>query len=385
MKLKNLNTYVFFGALGAISLLTYQIFAPFIVAIFVAAVLATIFQKPYKRFLKLTKNSKILSSSLTCILIMFIIILPLSFTTSLVTEEIESLGDKYIKTTEQQAPAITVTNLQTETSTEIQATSVEGSKIDIEATLEPILTPLKKIEFLAPYLETPENLLKNEKVTNGISQVSQLAIEYITSLSQSIASIVGQVVVMFFSLFYFLIDGKKAVEKIMDLSPLANHHEEQLLEKFSSMSRATIKGTIVIGLIQGSLAGIAFLIAGIPSPALWTVIMILLSVIPLVGAAVITIPAAIIMLALGNIWQGIFLLIATAIISSSDNILRPALVGKDTQMHSLLIFFATIGGISAFGILGFIIGPVIMALFISMWDIYGLEFKDDLAAYNSKK
>lgn len=385
MKLKNLNTYVFFGALAGISLLTYQIFAPFIAAIFVAAVLAIIFQKPYQRFLKLTKNRKALSSSLTCLLILFIIILPLSFTTSLLTNEISSLSDKYIKTTVQEEKAsITVTNLQTQASTDITPDNIE-SKIDIEETLKPILTPLRKISFLKPYLDTPQNLLKNEKVTSAISQISQKAIEYATSISQSIASIIGQIVVMLFSLFYFLIDGKKAIQRMMDLSPLANHHEEQLLEKFSSMSRATIKGTLVIGLIQGSLGGLAFLITGIASPVLWTVIMILLSVIPLIGPAIVMIPAAIIMFAVGNIWQGIFLLIATGIISGSDNILRPALVGKDTQMHSLLIFFATIGGISAFGILGFIIGPVVMALFISMWDIYGLEFKEDLAHYNSKK
>lgn len=170
----------------------------------------------------------------------------------------------------------------------------------------------------------------------------------------------------------------------MQLSPLKNEHERLLAEKFISISRATIKGTLVVGAIQGLLGGLAFWIVGVPSPAIWGLLMILFSIIPLVGSALVWLPAAIILLLMGQVWQGIFLLVVGfGVISLVDNILRPKLVGKDTQMHPLMIFFATLGGISLFGLPGFIIGPIVVSLFLALGEIYSIEFKSQLAEYNS--
>ncbi len=355
MKIKNLNTYFFVACFVLIGYLTYQIYAPFVVTIFVAAVLAVVFQKPYQKILKLTKNREAISSALTCLLVFFVIILPLSFVVSLISAEVIDLSQQ-----------------------------VRNTDSELYQTLEPALAQLEKIPVVQNYIDNPQQLLEDERITSAASQVSQFALRYFTSLSQSIASISGLVVTMFFSLFYFFIDGKKAIKKVMNISPLADKHEEQLIKKFTSMTRATLKGTLALGLIQGLMGGLAFLITGVNSVALWTVIMIALSVIPLVGAPVVMLPAAIIMFIVGNIWQGIFLLIATGVVSAADNILRPQLVGKDVEMHSLLIFFSTIGGIAAFGVLGFVIGPIIMALFLTFIEIYQLEFKEDLKKYNQK-
>lgn len=355
MQLKNLNTYFFFAIMIAIGILTYQIFQPFLIAIFIAAILAVLFHKTYNKILKATKGKAAISSAISCVLIFFIIILPVSFVVSLISAEVITFSQ-----------------------------SVRNPESELYQTITPLLEQASEIPLVNKVIQDPQSLLNDERITNAASQASQVAIKYATSLSQSVASVAGLVVVMFFSLFYFLIDGEKAVHKIMTLSPLADQHEKLLIKKFTSMTRATIKGTLALGLIQGLMGGLAFLITGVPSTTLWTVIMIFLSVIPLVGAPVVLFPAAIIMFFIGNIWQGVFLLIATAIVSGADNILRPKLVGKDIQMHSLLIFFATIGGISAFGVLGFIIGPIIMALFLTILEIYQLEFKADLKKYNSK-
>jgi predicted PurR-regulated permease PerM len=355
MKIKNLNTYFFIATFGLVGYLTYQIYAPFQVTIFVAAVLAVVFQKPYKKLLKITKNREALSSALSCIAIFFIIILPVSFVLSLISSEIIDLSQQ-----------------------------IRNPESELYQTIEPALAQLEEIPVIQNYIQDPKTILEDERVTSAASQVSQIAIKYFTSLSQSIASIAGLIVIMFFSLFYFFIDGKKAVKKLMHISPLADKHEEQLIQKFTSMTRATLKGTVALGLIQGLMGGFAFLITGVNSLALWTVIMVFLSIIPLVGAPVVLFPASLIMFATGNIWQGVVLLIATGIVSGADNILRPQLVGKDIEMHSLLIFFSTVGGIAAFGVLGFIIGPIIMALFLTFIDIYQLEFKEDLKKYNKK-
>jgi len=148
------------------------------------------------------------------------------------------------------------------------------------------------------------------------------------------------------------------------------------MQRFVSVSRATVKGTLVIGLVQGTLGGLTLWIFGVSSPILWGLVMVILSIIPLVGGWLVLYPAAVIQLILGNTWEGVGIIIVTAVvISNVDTLLRPRLVGRDAGMHDLLIFFSTIGGISLFGIMGFIIGPVIAVFFLTILDIYSIEFK----------
>ena len=152
-----------------------------------------------------------------------------------------------------------------------------------------------------------------------------------------------------------------------------------MLGKFTSVTRATLKGTAVIGVIQGALAGLAFAVVGIPSAVFWGTIMMVLSIIPAIGSGLVWMPASIILIATGHTAKGIGLaLFCGLIVGSLDNILRPRLVGKDTQMPDLLIFLSTLGGIAFFGVMGFIIGPIIAALFVTIWEIYGEVFKDVL-------
>jgi predicted PurR-regulated permease PerM len=180
-------------------------------------------------------------------------------------------------------------------------------------------------------------------------------------------------------MFYFFRDGDRLIERLKYLSPLAEEYEDALIKRFISVSKATIKGTLLIGLLKGSLGALTFWIFGVGSPILWGMVMTILSVIPMVGAWLVMYPAAIIMIIIGQVWQGITLfLIAALIIGNIDNVLTPRLVGREAGMHDLLIFFSTIGGISMFGVMGFIVGPVIAALFLTILDIYSIEFKSQL-------
>ena len=141
------------------------------------------------------------------------------------------------------------------------------------------------------------------------------------------------------------------------------------------MTRATLKGTMIIGILQGGICGFAFYLAGIQGPVFWATIMAVLSIIPAVGTALVWVPALII-LALQKQFIGVAILavLCGLVASPLDNLLRPRLVGKDTQMHDLFVLFGTLGGISMFGILGLIIGPIIAALFITIWELYGKAF-----------
>ncbi len=181
-------------------------------------------------------------------------------------------------------------------------------------------------------------------------------------------------------------DGDKLIRKILYYLPLNSDDENLMLEKFTSVTRATIKGTMLIGILQGGLAGGAFAVAGIDNAVFWGTVMAVLSIIPSIGSALVWIPAAIILIMQGSVAGGVGLLMfCGVVVGSLDNVLRPILVGKDTKMHELMIFFGTLGGIMMFGITGIFIGPLIASLFVTIWELYGLAFSDYLPEVYSRK
>lgn len=186
-------------------------------------------------------------------------------------------------------------------------------------------------------------------------------------------------VIFWYTMFFFFKDGELLMEKIRAYLPLSDTDQRRLLDKFLSVTRATIKGTLVIGMVQGTLAGIAFSFAGIDSAAFWGTVMAVLSILPMIGPPIVWIPAAVMLAVSGQYLPAAGLaLFCGLVVGQIDNILRPILVGRDTQMHELFIFFGTLGGIGMFGVFGFIIGPVIAALFVTVWDIYGETFSESL-------
>ena len=162
--------------------------------------------------------------------------------------------------------------------------------------------------------------------------------------------------------------------------PLTEADKQRMVEKFVSVTRATLKGTILIGAAQGVLGGLAFWAVGIDGAIFWGTVMTVLSIIPGVGGALVWVPAAIILITTGEVWRGIALaLFCALVVGSVDNVLRPRLVGQDTKMHELLIFFSTLGGLMFFGAMGFILGPILAALFVTAWEMFGTTFRSALA------
>ena len=172
--------------------------------------------------------------------------------------------------------------------------------------------------------------------------------------------------IMLYLLFFLLKDGPYLVRLILESLPLSNHVKQHLFAKFAAVARATVKGTVAVALAQG----LAFWIVGIDGSILWGALMAFLSLIPAVGSAIIWVPAAIYLFATGQLWQGAFIVgFFVIIVGLVDNILRPLLVGKDTKMPDYLILITTIGGMEIYGINGFVIGPLIAALFIACWNL----------------
>lgn len=183
--------------------------------------------------------------------------------------------------------------------------------------------------------------------------------------------------VMLYAMFYFLREGPAVAEKLIGYSPLPRKVQEALIEKGVSVTRATLKGSLVIGLVQGTLGGVAFAVAGIHGAAFWGAVMAVASLIPSVGTAIVWIPAVVYLFVTGDVASGAGLALWCAlVVGSIDNFLRPILVGGDTEMPDILVLVSTFGGLALFGIAGLIIGPVIAALFVTMWDIYYETFQD---------
>ena len=217
------------------------------------------------------------------------------------------------------------------------------------------------------------------KAGEMVGTVSKYLVNSLSAITMGTVNFLFMVFILLYSMFFFLMDGDKLLEKILYYLPMEEEDEKRMLEKFSSVTNATLKGTAIIGILQGSLAGFAFFLAGISSAVFWGTLMAVLSIIPSIGSFLVWGPAAIILAIGGHYTKAVFLaLFCGLVVGSLDNFLRPRLVGKDTQMHELLILFGTLGGIAMFGIVGFIIGPIIAALFVTVWEIYGVAFEDVL-------
>ncbi len=201
----------------------------------------------------------------------------------------------------------------------------------------------------------------------------------LSATTRATALFVFHFVILLYTMFFFLTDGPRLLNGILAYLPLTDADQQRMLDKFVSVTRATLKGTILIGAAQGLLGGLAFWAAGIDGAIFWGTVMTVLSIIPGIGGALIWVPASMILISSGDVWRGIALAAFCAlVVGSIDNLLRPLLVGRDTQMHELLIFFSTLGGLLMFGVMGFIVGPILAALFVTVWEMFATALRSAL-------
>lgn len=185
--------------------------------------------------------------------------------------------------------------------------------------------------------------------------------------------------IFLYAMFFFLLRGRELLDAILYRMPLEPGDEALVVERFLSVTRATLKGSLVIGALQGLLAGAAFAVAGVQGAAFWGTVMAVLSVIPGLGAPVVWVPAVAWLFATGETAAAVGLAAWCAVlVGSVDNVLRPRLVGSDARMSDLMILLATLGGISLFGAVGFVVGPIVAAVFVTLWDVYARAFADVL-------
>jgi predicted PurR-regulated permease PerM len=331
---------------AGISLLFVKMVAGFLVAVLLAAIFAGM-SYPFYRRLRAAFGGRPNLASITTILVLFLgIVLPLSAFLALVVAESVSLS---------------------------QAVSAWlNSGPDRLQQFEALVA---RIPFASRLIPEGEDLVS--QLSELASRAGPIVAGQAAAVGKGTLSFILQLFVCLYAMFFFLVDGQGILRQILYYIPLDAGDEAQLLERFVSVTRATLKGSLLIGVLQGTLAGLAFWVCGVPAPAFWGTVMVVLSIIPAIGAALIWIPAVIFLFATGESGNAIGLFAwCTLVVSTVDNFLRPRLIGRDARMSDLLILLSTLGGISVFGALGFIVGPIIAALFVTVWHIYGDAFSD---------
>ena len=318
----------------------YLVLRPFLNIFLMALVLATITYPVYRRILAWTKDRKGLSAFLSCLFVVFVIIVPCIMLVGLLAKEsVEIYG--WVNEKAQSG---------------VLQEGVGQRLVDLQQRFLPRLD-LERFDV--------------GKVLTGLAgTLSGLLVKWSTSGVKLVTSAVWQFFLMLFALFYFYKVGAAFLHWMMHLTPLPGSLEREIQEKFREVSESAFLGTFLTAAAQGFLGGLGFLIVGYP-PLVWGVLMAVLSLIPLVGTFLVWGPAAILLMAGDRMGAGIFLAIwGVVVVGLSDNVLRPLLMQGKSQLHPLLIFFSLIGGIMAFGPLGILLGPLAIVLVIAMLRAY---------------
>lgn len=220
-----------------------------------------------------------------------------------------------------------------------------------------------------------------ESLTSTLLKGGQALAPRALSLGMNTFDFMIGLAIMLYLLFFLLRDGTALAGRIKDAVPLHGDQKAAFFTRFADVVRATVKGGILVAIAQGTLGGIAFWFLGIHAALLWAVLMAFLSLLPAIGAGLVWVPVAIYFLATGEIWQGIGLILyGILVIGLVDNLLRPFLVGKDSKLPDYVVLISTLGGIKAFGLNGFVIGPLIAAMFMVSWEIFSASRQADQAA-----
>lgn len=336
---------------AGISLLFFQMIRPFVTALLLGAIFSGLLNPANRKITAWTRGRRGVASVLTLIVFILLLLGPFAAFLGIV-------ANQAVQVSEAVGPWVAG----------MQAQLNEPGGVDR------LIETLPFSDTLRPYQEGFAERIGQVAGSMGGFVVAQLA-----ALTRGTVTFIFLLFVMLYAMFFFLKDGERLLSKILYYLPLSTEDEHRMLEKFVSVSRAMVKGTFLIGIVQGTLAALSFWIAGIPSVAFWGTVMAVLSIIPGIGSALVWLPAGIYLISMGHTAAGVGVLIwCGVVVSMIDNLMRPWLVGRDTQMPDLMILLGTLGGLFLFGAAGVIVGPIVAALFLTVWELYGEAFKSVL-------
>jgi len=327
----------------AVSLLFAWTLWPFSGAILWAVVFAVLFAPVNRRLLRAMPRWPNLAALLTLFIIVVMVLVPLAILTSLVVQEAGEL-----------------------------VTALQSGNINLTQGLQQARDALPDwATSLLDRLRAPNLATVRERLTSFLVESGRFVAGQALSFGQMTLHFLIGLFVMLYLVYFLLRDGRALRRMSSEAIPLRGDQQTALAEKFTITIRAIVKGSVVVALVQGALGGLIFALLDIRAPVLWGALMAILALLPVVGTGLVWVPVAIYLMVTGALWQGVALIVyGILVIGLVDNLLRPILVGKDTQIPDYVVLISTLGGISAFGVNGFVIGPVLAAMFLSAWDVF---------------
>lgn len=352
---EKLETRTFLAMLVGVSLAFALLMKPFFGPIFWAVAIALIFHPVRQKLASRMGDRPNLIALLTLLLCMFIVIIPvIGLVFSLVAEGV-SLYQK-----------------------------IQSGELRPGEYIDQVVSSFPAIEAFFGQFGVNFGDVRDRAVSVFVGG-SQLLAKQALGVGQNTFQFFLGLALMVYLAFFLLRDGDKLVELLIRALPLGDERERLLFSKFAEVTRATVKGNLLIAIIQGALGGFIFWALGIQGALLWGVVMAIVSLLPAVGAALVWVPAAIYLAATGEFASAAILTaFGSIVIGLSDNLLRPILVGRDTKLPDYMVLLSTLGGLAMFGINGFVMGPLVAALFMAFWGIFIREFSEDSRTTETK-
>ena len=342
-RLRTFEDKTFLLLVVAVSLAFGWILWPFYGAVLWATVLAIVFAPLYQRLLRSTRQRRNLAALATVAIIVVIVILPATLITASLIQEASGLYEKF-----------------------------RSGELNLARNFQQVLDALPA--WLTGMLQSfglTDLASVQDKLSDVLMKGSQFLAAQAINIGQTTFELVVRLFIMLYLLFFLLRDGDDLFRAIKNAIPLGAEHQQAIFSKFATVIRATVKGTIVVAIVQGALGGVIFWLLGIRAALLWGVAMAFLSLLPAIGSALVWVPVAVYFLVTGAIWEGLVLIAyGVLVIGLVDNLARPILVGADTKMPDYVVLISTLGGLEVFGMNGIVLGPVIAAMFMVVWDIF---------------
>lgn len=344
-RLRQLESRIFLALVLATTIAFVWMIRSFLLPVFWAAVFAILFQRQFRFFTRLSGGRRSVGAVLSTLSVVFLVVLPFALLLAVLARQALLLYQR-----------------------------IASGEINVQAPMEFIE---RNLPAVARFLETYGVSLAEARA--GIQEASVGATQFIAgralAFGQNALTITVLFGLMLYLLFFFFRDGDRILQGIANVLPLGGDRKRRLLTKFADVARATVKGNLIVAATQGALGALLFWIVGIETAVFWGVVMAILSLLPAVGAGLVWLPAALILFYGAQVWQGLVVVAGGVfVIGLVDNLLRPILVGRDVKMPDYLILISTLGGLTMFGIAGFIAGPVVAALLLVMWEMFAEEY-----------
>lgn len=351
----------FYILLFGLSLAFFAIISPFLYDIALALILSILFRKYFSSLIKRFKGNKKYASLATVFTIIFVVLIPLTFVVGMVSTEAANSYSLIKNKWPGIQKELTMDNLDSLA----QSLPVVGSYIDVKS--------LDLVEY-------------SGKLGEVVTKSAEYVLLFLQKAFVNLSTFIVHFFFILFLVFYILYDGDKLLNRIYYLSPLCDNDEKEFATELVKITDALVFNIFLVGMIEGVYGAIWFAILGLYSPILMGILMTFLSMIPLVGANTIIVPTALVLLLTGSWGKALLLLVfGTGGILINQNIIKPQIDGNKSGLHPAFVFLSGMGGLVTLGLVGFLIGPLVAALFIVVWNQFGKKYKHELEAWNEGK